>query len=51
MKLLWRISRDSAVSFSHDDADISRDEVVGCWSNRDEVVGVVVMEHRLLLGE
>ena len=51
MKLLWRITRDSAVSFSRDDADISRDEVVGCWSNQDEVVEVVVMDHRLLLGE
>ena len=24
---------------------------VGCWSNRDEVVGMVIMDHRLLLGE
>ena len=31
-------------------ADISRDEVVGCWSNQDEVVEVVIVDHRLLLG-
>ena len=24
---------------------------VGYWSNRDEVVGMVIMDHRLLLGE
>ena len=51
MKLLWRVTRDSAVSFSRGDADISRDEVVGCWSNQDEVVEVAIVGHRLLLGK
>ena len=51
MKLLWRVTRDSAVSFSRGGADISRDEVVGCWSNQDEVVEVAIVDHRLLLGE
>ena len=44
-------SRGSAISFSRGNADIGRGEVVGCWSNQDEVVEVAIVGYRLLLGE
>ena len=43
-------SRGSAVSFCRGNADIGRDEVVGCWSNQDEVAEVAIVDLRLLLG-
>ena len=51
MTLFVAHRRGSSVSFSRGNADISQDEVVGCWSNQDEVVEVAIVDHRLLLGE
>ena len=52
---LWRISRDSAVSLLAEmtltSAEMKSLECVSCWFNQDEVVGVVIVDHRLLLGE
>ena len=52
---LWHISRDSAVSLLAEmtltSAEMKSLECVSYWFNRDEVVGVVIVDHRLLLGE